>query len=188
MHRPGAAALLAAARAELVRVPDVLAGLVGGLDADGWRARPAPAEWAPLEIVCHLRDEEVEDFGARVRVIAEKGERFVPIDPERWAVERHYLEDDGPRALAAFRERRAASLVFLAAVAPERLTTAVTLGRGGPLSGLDLLAAWVAHDRLHLAQLASTLARLWAERWAPLRAGYAGPIPYAPATGPARTP
>ncbi|MBI2468476.1 MAG: hypothetical protein HYV62_11780, partial [Candidatus Rokubacteria bacterium] len=40
--------------------------------------------------------------------------------------------------------------------------------------------AWVAHDRLHLRQLAGTLARLWATRWAPLRADYAGPIPYAP--------
>jgi hypothetical protein len=43
-----------------------------------------------------------------------------------------------------------------------------------------MLAAWVAHDRLHLAQLASTLARIWALRWAPLRVEYAGPIPYPP--------
>ena len=50
----------------------------------------------------------------------------------------------------------------------------------GPLSGLDLLAAWVAHDRLHLAQLTATLARGWADRWAPLRTEYAGPIPYTP--------
>jgi hypothetical protein len=48
------------------------------------------------------------------------------------------------------------------------------------MSGLDLVAAWVTHDRLHLAQLASTLARAGADRWAPLRTAYAGPIPYAP--------
>jgi hypothetical protein len=174
------AALLGAARDELARMPAVLAGLVGGLDAAAWRARPAPAEWAPVEIVCHLRDEEAEDFGARVRVVVEGGERFTPIDPERWAVERRYLEDDGPRALAAFRERRAASLAFLAGLAPERLTDAVTHPRAGSLSALDLLAAWVAHDRLHLAQLASTVARGWADRWRPLRTEYAGPIPYAP--------
>jgi len=174
------AALLHAARGELPRAPVVLAGLVGGLDAAGWRARPAPAEWAPVEIVCHLRDEETEDFGARVRLIVEGGERFTPIDPERWAVERRYLEDDGPAALAAFEARRAASLAFLASAAPERLVAAVALGRSGPLSGLDILAAWVAHDRLHLAQLAATLARGWADRWRPLRTAYAGPIPYAP--------
>jgi DinB family protein len=174
------AALLRAARAELVRGPDVLAGLVGGLDAAGWRARPAPAEWAPVEIVCHLRDEEAEDFGARVRVIVEGGARFAPIDPERWAVERRYLEDDGPRALAAFQERRGANLAFLAGLAPERLARALERPSGGGLSGLDVIAAWVVHDRLHLAQLAATLARGWADRWRPLRAEYAGPIPYAP--------
>jgi hypothetical protein len=178
--QPDPAALLAAARADLARVPDVLVGLLGGLDATAWRTRPAPGEWAPVEIVCHLRDEETEDFGARARVIAEGGARFTRIDPERWAIERRYLDEDGPRALAAFRERRAASVVFLAGLAPGRLGRAVERPSGGALSGLDLLAAWVAHDRLHLAQLAATLARGWAERWAPLRADYAGPIPYAP--------
>ncbi|HEX6209220.1 MAG TPA: DinB family protein [Methylomirabilota bacterium] len=171
--------LLDAARAELARTPAVLAGLVGGLDGAGWRGRPAPSEWAPVEIVCHLRDEETEDFGARVRVIVEGGERFTPIDPERWAVERRYLDDDGPAALAALEARRAASLAFLAGLAPGRLSGTVVHPRAGALSGLDLLAAWVAHDRLHLAQLAATLARGWADRWQPLHAGYAGPIPYA---------
>lgn len=180
MRAPEAAALLAAARAELARTPDVLAGLTAGLDAAGWRARPAPAEWAAVEIVCHLRDEEVEDFGARVRVVVDGGARFTPIDPERWAAERRYLEDDGPRALAAFRDRRGASLALLATPAPERLAAHVSQGRAAPLSGLDLLAAWVAHDRLHLAQLAATLARGWTERWRPLRVDYAGPIPFPP--------
>jgi hypothetical protein len=161
-------------------MPDVLAGLLGGLDAAAWRTRPAPAEWAPVEIVCHLRDEETEDFGARVRVIADHGRSFAPNDPERLAIERRYLDDDGPGALTAFREHRASSLVFLAGLAPERLVGAVERPSGGVLSGLDLLAAWVAHDRLHLAQLAATLARGWADAWAPLRSDYAGPIPYAP--------
>jgi hypothetical protein len=174
------AALLAAARDALARVPDALDRLLGGLDAAGWRARPAPAEWAPVEIVCHLRDEETEDFGARLRVVAEGGAAFTPIDPERWAVERRYLEADGPAALADFRARRAASLTFLATLAPARMAGAVTHRRTGSLSGLDILAAWVAHDRLHLAQLAATLARGWADRWAPLRTDYAGPIPYPP--------
>ncbi|HEU4369351.1 MAG TPA: DinB family protein [Methylomirabilota bacterium] len=182
--RTDPAALLAAARDELARLPDVLDHLLGGLDATGWRARPAPNEWAAVEIVCHLRDEETEDFGARVRVVAEGGTVFAPIDPERWAVERRYLEADGPATLADFRTRRATSLTFLAALAPDRLTATVAHRRTGGLSGLDVLAAWVAHDRLHLAQLAATLTRGWTDRWVPLRTDYAGPIPYPPATRP----
>ena len=173
------AGLLSAARRELAALPGVLDALLGGLDPAGWRARPAPDEWAPVEIVCHLRDEEIEDFTARLRVVVEGGDRFPPIDPERWAVERRYREDDGPAALAAFRERRAASLAWLAGLAPERLLAGIEHPRRGRFSGLDLLAAWVEHDRQHLAQLAATLARGWADRWAPLRTDYAGPVPYA---------
>ena len=113
-------------------------------------------------------------------MIVERGARFAPNDPERKAVERRYIEDDGPRALAVFGEQRAASLAFLEALDPDRLTAALPRPSGGSLSGLDLLAAWVTHDRLHTAQLAATLARAWATRWAPLRAEYAGPIPYPP--------
>jgi DinB family protein len=172
------AVLLAEARTELGRLPLILDGLLRDADAALWRERPAPAEWSPLEIVCHLRDEEVEDFGARVRVVVEGGDRFAPIDPERWAAERRYRDAEPKAALAAWRERRATNLAFLATIRPDRLRATVTHPQTGALSGLDLLAAWVTHDRLHLAQLAATLARVGARRWAPLRAEYAGPIPY----------
>jgi DinB family protein len=177
MHDPRD--VLASARRELARFPTVLGALLKDLDPAAWRARPAPTEWALVEIVCHLRDEEVEDFGARLRVVLVGGPSFVPIDPERWAVERRYLEDDGPRTLAIFLERRAASLDSLVAIEPPRLTATVAHRRTGGLSGLDILAAWVEHDRLHLTQLAATLARGWATSWAPLNTEYAGPIPYA---------
>ena len=107
------------------------------------------------------------------------GRTFTRIDPERWAEERRYRDDDLARELAELGRRRAASLEFLASVDPESLRAAAPLGSLGDLSGLDLVAAWVTHDRLHLTQLAGTLARLWARRWSPLRAEYAGPIPYA---------
>lgn len=176
---PDPAAVLADARRELARLPAILGAMLADLDEALWRARPAPKEWSPLEIVCHLRDEEVEDFGARLGVVTEGGERFAPIDPEGWAVARGYREQDPREALAALEERRAASLAFLAAIEPARLARAIEHRRVGRLSGLDLLAAWVTHDHLHLAQLAATLARIRADRWAPLRAEYAGPIPYA---------
>ena len=148
------------------------------MDDGLWRERPAANEWSPLEIVCHLRDEETDDFGARVRVVVDGGTAFAPIDPERWAVERRYQDDDPMGVLASFTERRRDTLAFLGTIDPKRLAHAVTLERFGRLSGLDLLAAWAMHDRLHVTQLTATLARLTAERWAPLRTEYAGPIPY----------
>lgn len=176
MHDPRD--VLDGARRELARFPTVLDALLTDLHPAAWRVRPAPAEWAPVEIVCHLRDEETEDFGSRLGVVLTDGDSFAPIDPERWAVERRYLEDDGPRALATFLERRATSLGAFAAIEPARLTATVAHRRSGGLSGLDILVAWVEHDRLHLTQLAATLAHGWAARWAPLHTEYAGPIPY----------
>ena len=174
-----AAALVSEARRELARFPALLDALVASLEPEAWRARPAPGEWAPVEIVCHLRDEEAEDFGARVRVVLARGHDFTPIDPERWAVERRYLEDDPQGALAVFRRRRVESLAVLDGASVDALGYTVSRTSGASLSGLDVLAAWVTHDRLHLHQMAGTLARLWADRWAPLRVDYAGPIPYA---------
>jgi hypothetical protein len=171
-------ALVIESRRELARYPALLGSLLAGLDASTWRARPAPDEWAPVEIVCHLRDEEAEDFGARVRVILAGGDRFEPIDPERWAVERQYREADPAAALLAFRRLRAENLALLADARAEDLGRAVAQPSGELLSGLDLVVAWVTHDRLHLHQIVGTLARTWAERWAPRRAAYAGPIPY----------
>ncbi|PYN62411.1 MAG: hypothetical protein DMD92_02840 [Candidatus Rokuibacteriota bacterium] len=174
-----ASALLSEVSQQLARFPGLLDLLVGELDEATWRSRPAPAEWSPVEIVCHLRDEETEDFAARVGVILNGGARFARIDPERSAIERRYREADTREALAAFHARRAASVGWLATAVPARLLASAERPDGGRLSGLDLLAAWVTHDRLHLHQLAGTLARSWASRWAPLHTDYAGPIPYA---------
>src|SRR5262245_1487780 len=171
------ATLLALARAELARMPAAVSALIAGLDPTDARARPAPEEWSVVEILCHLRDEESDDFGARLAVIVDGGTAFAPIDPEGWARTRGYRDVALADARGAWEERRRATVGRLAALAPEALTGARPHRDLGRLSGLDLLAAWVAHDRLHVAQLAGTLAKLWADRWTTLRVEYAGPIP-----------
>jgi hypothetical protein len=178
------AEVLGAARRELARLLPVLEALVGDLDEPTARARPEPGEWAPVEILCHLRDEETEDFGARLRAVLEGKRELAPIDPVRWVEERRYREARPADVLEALRSRRRASLDFLAALAPGALVArSIPHASLGRLSGLDLLVAWVEHDRLHVRQLAGALARLWASRWAPLKAEYAGPIPHARAGG-----
>jgi hypothetical protein len=47
------ATLLGEARRELARFPAILDSVVDGLAPGRWRARPAPDEWAAVEIVCH---------------------------------------------------------------------------------------------------------------------------------------
>jgi hypothetical protein len=80
--------------------------------------------------------------------------------------------------VAALKQRRRDNLAFLVLLDPARLNRVVDQPKLGKMSGLDLVASWVTHDRLHIAQLAATLAKIGADRWAPLRTEYAGPIPY----------
>ena len=176
--------LLAEARRGLAPLPGILSALLDHVDDATARSRPLREEWAPVEIICHLRDEETEDFRARLHVVIEGRMAFPPIDPAGWVEQRRYREANLREQLASFRERRTASLAWLGEIVPADLGRSVTHPAVGELSGLDLLTAWVTHDRLHLAQLAGTLARLWSSRFVPLRAEYAGPIPYAPSPAP----
>ena len=46
-------------------------------------------KWCLLEIICHLYDEEREDFRARTKSVLETpGETLAAIDPVGWAIER----------------------------------------------------------------------------------------------------
>ena len=141
------------------RFPAVIEGLVAGIPTARLRARPADAKWSPLEILVHLRDEEVEDFRARTRAAAEGRAITAGIDPEGWVVKRAYNEQDPAATLADFDRERAASCDWLATLDPAVLANEVdVMGRFRQRCG-DFLASWRTHDLLHLRQLATTLAR-----------------------------
>jgi hypothetical protein len=70
------------------RVLPVITQDVDDMDAK-WK--PANGAWSILEVVCHLVDEEIEDFRKRVRMgLANPKTPWPPIDPEGVAIERDY--------------------------------------------------------------------------------------------------
>ena len=98
----------------LQRAPGVFGTLLDGLDEDSMRWRPAADKWSALEVVCHLADEEREDFRARLRSVLEDPSRDLPLsDPEAWVRDRQYLEEDFATRLDAFLDERAASVRWL---------------------------------------------------------------------------
>src|SRR5262249_57228849 len=107
-------------RRHAARVP-LDARRAGGRSRAGGRARPAGARRVGAR---RDRLSSPRRGGRGLRSAALRGARgrpqLTPIDPEGWAVERRYLEDDGPAALATFLERRAASLGSLAPTEPTR--------------------------------------------------------------------
>lgn len=119
--------------------------------------RPAPGKWSVLGVVCHLLDEEREDFRLRLDLLLHHpGEAWPPIRPEAWPTERNYEARELGPTLAAFLGERAQSLAWLRGLCgvPESdWTRPYQHPKEGPLTAGDLLTSWVAHDLLHLRQL-----------------------------------
>jgi len=140
--------------ARLASMPGQVAGVLGERSERALAHRPAPGAWAPVEIVCHLRDTE-ETFGARVEAILAMDEPALPEagPADRWAAERQYLRHDGALALAHFRRRRGESLETLMALSPSDWQRGGEHPARGRLS-IDMLVALMAwHDDNHLQQL-----------------------------------
>jgi hypothetical protein len=137
----------------LTRTADDLAAAVAGQPEAVLARRPDAKNWAPKEVVCHLRDTE-EVFMARFQTImAMDDPTLLPPDPDRWAEERQYLRNEAGQALAAFRRRRDESLQFLRGLTPEQWQRGgihPTRGRF-TIDGFLTLMAW--HDDNHLDQL-----------------------------------
>ena len=87
----GASVLLATAAKRLAWGASVLEPLVHGVHDARARWKPEPSQWSILEVVCHLGDEEVEDFRRRLHV--ERPRLRAP-----WTVSGHahlFLHGDG---------------------------------------------------------------------------------------------
>jgi hypothetical protein len=117
--------------------------------------RPAAAKWSRLEIVCHLLDEEREDFRARVQhALMTPQAPLAPIDPEGWVTARRYAAQDYDAVLAAFLREREASVAWLRTQAAAPWHRGYEHPRLGPVTAGMFLANWLAHDLLHMRQLA----------------------------------
>ena len=80
-----------------------IAAIYEGLPDAALRRRPAPGRWSPLEILCHLVDEERDDFRARIQSTLEDPHAAWPaIDPPAWVIERAYNERDPRVAVDEF--------------------------------------------------------------------------------------
>jgi len=166
---------LAFCRARLEAHAEAIAAAVKHVAPDQARWRPEPAKWSILEVVRHLADEERDDFRMRVDLTLHRpGAAWPPIDPERWAVERRYNDGDLQEALEDYLRERKASLVWLSGLRDPDWKASYTIPSFGPMEAGSLMASWVAHDVLHLRQLAALQYRYLAGRAEPYKLDYAG--------------
>jgi hypothetical protein len=135
-----------------------LARAIAGQDAPRLARRPDPVNWAPVEVLCHLRDTE-ESFLHRFHLVLIMDEpRFPTTNPNRWAAERQYLRNDSAQALAAFTRHRAETLAFLRELSDEQWERAgVQMDSRGRRTLDDFLGVMAWHDPNHIDQLCRAL-------------------------------
>jgi hypothetical protein len=157
------------------RFPAVLRALTDGLTPEQARRRPPSGAWSIVEIVCHLVDEEAEDFRARARLTLEDPAAPWPgIDPEGAARTRGYIDRELAQMVQRFENERRESVAWLRSLRAPNWENAYQHPRLGPIRAGDLLTAWAAHDTLHLRQIAKRLHELAAADGEPFSASYAG--------------
>jgi hypothetical protein len=116
--------------------------------------KQSPEKWCPLEIICHLLDEEKDDFKVRINHVFNTPElQPPPVNPTKWVLERKYIEQDFVTALEAFIEERNASVLWLKSLESPPWDNAYVHPKFGPMSAKYFLANWLAHDMLHIKQV-----------------------------------
>jgi hypothetical protein len=160
--------------AQLVRSAAAIRSLCAGSPIDPhWR--PEPGKWSMVEVVCHLADEDRDDFRRRLDLTLHRpGTPWPPNDPAGWVTERGYASRSLPDALADFLAERERSVAWLSALGAADLSAAYQHPRVGPVHVGDLLLSWLNHDLLHLRQL-TRLEFAWNDSaWQPYSSRYAG--------------
>ena len=116
--------------------------------------KQAPDKWCLLEIVCHLYDEECEDFRARIRHVLETPDEPLPaIDPQGWVTLRNYMQQNYDMMLNKFLAEREDSIVWLKSLSSPDWTRAYNHPKFGSMSAELFLVNWLAHDHLHIRQI-----------------------------------
>ncbi len=144
---PELLAELAAFQARLSRLDSPAAEL-------RWNVRPSGTEWSLTEVVCHLRDVEIEVHQARIRALLAEDGAFLPgVDADEWADQRNYCVQDGPQALVDFLSARDETIALLEPLSPDIWERRGQHTFFGPTSLQEIVFLAVRHDRAHTGQL-----------------------------------
>lgn len=136
--------------------------------------RPYPAHWCLLEILCHLHDNEHEDFRVRVQSVLENPTTpFNSIEPSLWIKERNYIQQNFEEKLTEFLQKRSESIKWLKSLKQPTWENIYHHETYGPLTARNLLVNWLAHDNLHIRQI-TRIKYLYLKECSGEDLGYAG--------------
>jgi len=138
---------------ELQKSTEMIRALLSGITQQEAQVKPDEKSWSILEVICHLYDEEREDFREHLDIILHRqDEEWHRIDPQGWVTQRNYNEQDFAAMQERFFAERERSLAWLEGLSSSDWDTTHASEFGSIKAG-DMFASWVAHDNLHIRQL-----------------------------------
>jgi len=138
----------------LTQNKEVFQALLLGKTHEEYTFKPAPDKWCMLEVLCHLVDEEKEDFRTRVEyVLRDPNDPLPKIDPTEWPASRIYIGQNYEGKVAEFMTERSKSIDWLKSLVYPRWDNTYQHPKLGPMSAELFLANWLAHDYIHVRQL-----------------------------------
>ena len=110
------------------------------------------------EIICHLRDTDLEIHRLQLNLLLERESAFIP-RPETaiWANERQYLHVNGHTALAEFASARGEMLKILKEQPETMWSRKARHAIFGPTDFQEVVGFIADHDRLHIQQAWKTV-------------------------------
>jgi len=123
-----------------------------------WNYQPAEGEWSLAEVMCHLRDVEIEVHQARFRLLIAEEYAFLPgVSADEWADERGYCFQDGLQAANSFVSAREETLALVEPLDEEMWQRQGRHAFFGHTSMHELLHLVVRHDEIHWQQITALL-------------------------------
>jgi len=125
-----------------------------GLTEEEYLWKTSPDKWCLLEIICHLYDEEREDFRARLKhVLNTPAEPLPPINPVGWVKERNYIDNNFTETFDKFLEERHKSVLWLESLNNPNWDNTYIHPKFGEMTAKMFLSNWLTHDYLHIRQI-----------------------------------
>lgn len=139
-------------------IPAGLAGLVANVPVEQWSRCPECEEWSLNEILCHLRDVEIEVNIPRLRTLLEETNPFIAAKvTDDWVLERQYDRQDGHEALLVLVSARKQLVDLLASLSEEDWKRPARHSIFGPTDLRELVSFIAEHDRSHIQQVYKTI-------------------------------
>ena len=115
-------------------------------------------EWSLKEILCHLRDVDIEVNIPRLQaIIIEENPTLTGVSTDQWAVERNYSGQDALAAFTSFVEARKKLVSLFASLKASDWSRRANHTFLGPTTLSELAGIMLEHDQQHIFQVHETL-------------------------------